>query len=142
MAQGLRMAISPGGVAPPSLLVVCLCAEWCHVCGDYKSRFEQVQKNVQSLHPQVQFLWIDVEDDADLLHPLEVENFPTLLIAAGDAPHVFGPMTPQVQTLGRMVQKVLQDSPAAALKDAALLTLVARIRQEKNCASSATSASD
>ena len=97
---------------------------------------------MQSLHPQVQFLWIDVEDDADLLHPLEVENFPTLLIAAGDAPHFFGPMTPQVQTLERMVQKVLQDSPASALKDAALLTLVARIRQEKNCASSATSASD
>ena len=133
------MDISPGGISPASVLVVCLCAEWCNVCGDYKYRFDQVQKDVQTRHPQVQFLWIDVEDDADLLHPLEVENFPTLLIAAGNAPHFFGPITPQAQILERMVQKVLQDTPASALNDAALVTLVARIRQEKNCAGGANS---
>ena len=133
------MEISPSCVPPASVLVVCLCAEWCHVCGDYKSRFDQVQKNVQTTHPQVQFLWMDVEDDADLLHPLDVEDFPTLLIAAGDAPHFFGPVTPHVQTLERLVHRLLQDVSAPTLADAALRALVARIRMEKGCPGDARS---
>ena len=35
---------------------------------------------------QVQFVWIDIEDEADMLHPLDVEDFPTLLLAVGDEP--------------------------------------------------------
>ena len=53
---------------PASVLVVCLCAEWCGVCRDYRSRFALVQ----SKFPQARFLWIDVEDEADLLRPLDV----------------------------------------------------------------------
>lgn len=76
-----------------SLLVVCLCAEWCNVCGEYRSRFEQVQAAITADHPQAQFVWLDIEDEADLLHPLDVDNFPTLLIAVGDAPR-FWPAHP------------------------------------------------
>src|SRR5659263_77846 len=48
---------------PASVLVVCLCAQWCGVCRDYRQRFTQVQAQF----PAVRFLWIDVEDEADLL---------------------------------------------------------------------------
>ncbi len=117
--------------ASAPLLVVCLCAAWCRVCDEYRDRFDQVQKNVRTNHPQTQFLWIDVEDEADLLHPLDVENFPTVLIAAGDAPRFFGTITPQAQTLERLVQSYLNDTQARVLTDPELLTVVANIRTAK-----------
>lgn len=110
-----------------SVLVVCLCAEWCGVCNDYRSRFSQVQSNF----PQARFLWIDVEDEADLLHPLDVENFPTLLIAVGDAPRFFGPLTPQAETLERLIRAQIEDATAPPLANQAVADLVARIRVEK-----------
>jgi len=108
--------------------VICLCAQWCHVCCDYRSRFEQVRWQVQATHPHVQFLWIDVEDQADLLHPLDVEDFPTLLIAAGNAPRFFGPVTPQPETLTRMIHSKGLDAGATDLRQPDLAALVTRIR--------------
>lgn len=117
--------------AAPPLLVACLCADWCNVCSEYRSRFDLVQAAVTADHPQAQFVWIDVEDEADLLHPLDVENFPTLLIALGDVPRFFGPLTPQVQTLERLVRSVLSDVSGSALPAPVLVAAVARIRAEK-----------
>jgi thiol-disulfide isomerase/thioredoxin len=118
----------PNPVSSEPLLVACLCAEWCGVCRDYRSRFEQVKTALAEEHPEAQFLWIDVEDDADLLHPVDVDDFPTLLIAVGDTPHFFGPLTPQSQTLERMVRSTLQNPRAAGLADVTLRALVARLR--------------
>ena len=114
-------------VPESSLLVVCLCADWCGVCRDYGDTL----KRVQAHFPQAQFLWIDVEDEADLLHPLDVENFPTLLLAVGGKPRFFGTVTPQGQTLERLIRSQLDDAGAAALADPAVAALVARIRAEK-----------
>ena len=110
-------------VLPASVLVVCLCAEWCGVCRDYRSRFLQLQ----SRFPQARFLWIDVEDEADLLHPLDVEDFPTLLLALGQEPRFFGPVTPQAEMLERLIRSQTEDPGAPALKDQTLADLVARI---------------
>ena len=107
-----------------SVLVVCLCAEWCGVCRDYRGRFAQVQAKF----PQAQFLWIDVEDEADLLHPLDVEDFPTLLIAVGDAPRFLGPLTPQAETLERLIKSHTDNAGAPGLADPEMQALVARIR--------------
>lgn len=108
---------------PASVLVVCLCAEWCGVCREYRSRFLQLQ----SSFPQARFLWIDVEDEADLLHPLDVEDFPTLLLALGKEPRFFGPVTPQAEMLERLIRSQTQDPGASALKNQALLDLVVRL---------------
>jgi len=108
---------------PASALVVCLCAEWCEVCREYRSRFEQMQARF----PQAQFLWIDVEDEADLLHPLDIEDFPTLLLAAGKEPRFFGPVMPQAETLERLIRSQIQDRGAPALKNPAVSELLARI---------------
>lgn len=110
------------------VLVACLCAQWCGVCRDYRSSFEQVQAAIQRDHPLAQFLWIDVEDEADLLHPLDVEDFPTLLIAVADKPRFFGPLTPQAQTLERLVRSTALEPSAKALPDPELTAVVARIR--------------
>jgi len=110
--------------APASALVVCLCAAWCGVCRDYQSRFAQVQARF----PQVEFLWIDVEDEADLLHPLDIEDFPTLLLASGNVPRFLGPVTPQAEMLERLIRSQIQDAAAPALTDQAVFDLVLRIR--------------
>ena len=114
-------------VSQASVLVVCLCAEWCGVCRDYQARFAQVQAKF----PLAQFLWIDVEDEADLLHPLDVEDFPTLLLAVGDQPRFFGPLTPQPETLERLIRAQTTSPAASALADQTLVSLVARIRASK-----------
>lgn len=114
-----------------SLLVVCLCAEWCGVCKDYQERFEAVAQLIQTEHPDTSFVWLDVEDEADFLHPLDVENFPTLLIGAGDVPLFCGPVTPQVLTLERMVRTLAQEADHASLDDPHLATLITKIRRDK-----------
>lgn len=109
---------------PTPVLVVCLCAQWCGVCGDYRQRFTQMQADFA----HAQFLWIDIEDEADLLHPLDVENFPTLLLAVGDEARFFGPVTPQADMLARLIRAQTEDANAPALADPAVADLLARIR--------------
>jgi thiol-disulfide isomerase/thioredoxin len=113
---------------PASVLVVCLCADWCGVCREYRSRFDQVQLSVTAQFPQARFLWIDVEDEADSLDLPDVENFPALLLAVGAAPRFFGPVTPQAATLERLIRMQIEDAAAPVLADPELVALVARIR--------------
>ena len=111
----------------PRGLVVCLCAAWCGVCGDYRARFTQVQAKF----PLLEFVWIDIEDEADLLHPLDIEDFPTLLLAVGEEPRFFGPLTPQSEMLERLVRAQIQDAGAPALTNPAVVALLGRIRSSR-----------
>lgn len=113
---------------PDMPLVVCLCAQWCNVCEQYRSTFQQVKISVQVDYPCTRFVWLDIEDESDVLDPLDVENFPTLLMAIGDVPRFFGPITPQPQTLERLVRLNLQESVSTALPDPAVSALVGRVR--------------
>ncbi|MBE0474003.1 MAG: thioredoxin, partial [Rhodoferax sp.] len=61
----------------------------------------------------------------------DVDDFPTLLIAVADAPRFFGPLTPQPQTLERLVRSTMRDASAKALTDPALHAAVARIRAQR-----------
>ena len=85
------------------VFVACLCAEWCGVCRDYRLVFEQVQARI----PEARFIWVDVEDQSDKVDPVEVDDFPTLLIAVGNEARFFGPMIPRADTLERMVREYL-----------------------------------
>jgi thioredoxin-like negative regulator of GroEL len=117
------------------LLVVCLCAAWCHVCEQYRSTFNQVQASVQADFPQVSFVWLDIEDESEVLDPLDVENFPTILMSLGRAPRFFGTITPQPQTLERLVRMALQDPTATPLANSAVSALVARVEAWRRQAS-------
>ena len=120
-------------VSPHMVLVACLCAEWCGVCRDYRSRFEQVTARF----PDVKFIWIDVEDEADLLHPLDIDNFPTLLVGVGDEPRFLGPLTPQVDTLDRLIRAQFAAGSSTRTHDPEHVSLLSRIRQAKGLGFSA-----
>ena len=93
----------------PAALVICLCAQWCGTCRDYQPTFAAMQARF----PQARFAWLDVEDESELVDPVEVENFPTLLIAQQGQARFFGPLTPQPEMLERLVQASLAtDAPA------------------------------
>lgn len=113
-------------MSDPDVLVVCLCAQWCGVCRDYASVFAQVTAR----HPQMRFVWVDVEDASDLVDPIEIENFPKLLIASGSEPHFFGTLTPQSGVLERIVrERSVQGDPALAQRDD-LRALIQRLRAD------------
>ena len=117
----MTSAISP---SPPRLLVACLCAQWCGTCRDYRPLFDQLQAEFAA----AQFVWIDIEDEADLVDPVEVDNFPTLLVVADGQARFFGTLTPHIDTLRRILQTQLsaERAPSVAPEAQALAQRVLR----------------
>lgn len=105
------------------LMVACLCAAWCGTCRDYQPLF----LTLQAQFPDLRFCWIDVEDEADLVDPIEVDNFPTLLIARPRQLLFFGTLTPHIETLQRLITASLAPDARALDADADLSELVVRL---------------
>jgi thiol-disulfide isomerase/thioredoxin len=90
-----------GAMPSGELVVTCLCAEWCDVCREYRPRFEALAQRF----PQVKFAWLDIEDDAEEVGELEIENFPTIRITRGAEQLFYGVMLPQPEHLARVLEK-------------------------------------
>lgn len=99
---------------PDAWIVACLCAAWCDVCTQYRAGFERLAAR----HPDAHFVWIDVEDRADLVGDLDVENFPTLLIQRGDAVAFYGPVLPEPHIAARLLEAQMGKSEAALQAEA------------------------
>jgi thioredoxin 1 len=108
-------------LAGDALWVVCLCAEWCGACREYRPLFEQVAR----AHPQFRFAWVDIEDHADLADDFDVETFPTILGAGESGTRFLGPLLPHAETLARMLG-ALQPAQASAAEVDTLLRALAR----------------
>lgn len=83
--------------------VVCLCAAWCGVCREWTPVFEQLA----ATHPQVRFAWVDVEDEAEAMGDVDIETFPTLLIAHGSQARFFGPVQPSLAQVARLLDSLI-----------------------------------
>jgi thioredoxin 1 len=90
-----------GGMPSGELVVTCLCAEWCDVCREYRPRFEALAERF----PQVKFAWLDIEDDAEEVGEIEIENFPTIRVTRGGEQLFYGVMLPQPEHLARVLEK-------------------------------------
>ena len=55
----------------------CLCAEWCDTCVEYQPGFLALGAEDSRAR---EFRWIDIEDEAEEVGDLEVENFPTIRV--------------------------------------------------------------
>ena len=102
--------------ASAEFLVVCLCAEWCTSCREYRLGFNDLAAEF----PDTRFRWLDIEERADDLGDLDIENFPTLFIARRAledsarraAVLFFGTMPPQPGHLRRMLVSLRDQSSA------------------------------
>ncbi len=95
-------------IAGDAWIVACLCAAWCGTCASYRATFEQLAAR----HPDKHFIWIDIEDQAEVVGDLDVDNFPTLLIQKHDVVAFFGTMLPDPALAERLIQAQVSQSDA------------------------------
>jgi thioredoxin 1 len=84
-------------------LVACLCAEWCDTCVAYRPGFLAMAERF----PRAEFRWVDIEDDAEAVEEIDVENFPTILVRRGEETLFHGVMLPHHEHLQRLLEKLM-----------------------------------
>jgi thioredoxin 1 len=89
-------------------VIACLCAEWCDTCRSYRPGFHQLAER----HPDKRFVWIDIENQADFIGDIDVENFPTLLIQRRDTVAFFGTVLPDAGLADRLITAQAEISDA------------------------------
>jgi thioredoxin 1 len=87
--------------------VTCFCAAWCDTCGAYRPGFLEMAKRF----PQARFHWLDIEDQADEVGDLEVDDFPTIRVTRGDAVLFHGTLLPMHEHLRKLLEKLLAENP-------------------------------
>ena len=101
----------------PTFWVACLCAEWCGVCREWRGAFEEQAR----AHPGLRFAWVDVEDEADAMGEVDIETFPSLLVARDGEPLFLGPIPPSGPGLARLIATLqAQPGPGAGLAPGAM----------------------
>jgi thioredoxin reductase (NADPH) len=105
------------------MMVVTLCADWCHTCGEFRAAFDRLQAQ----HPHAAFVWLDIEDDAEVVGDVEVENFPTLAVFASGRLVHFGVSLPQEAVVRRLLAALAEDARPALKGPEAAVTLAQRI---------------
>ncbi|NYT80390.1 thioredoxin family protein [Alcaligenaceae bacterium] len=81
------------------LVIACYCAAWCDTCRQYRPDFDGLAQK----WPQHTFVWIDIEENPDLLDDEDVENFPTILVQSRAGNLFFGSMLPYISHLEKLV---------------------------------------
>jgi thioredoxin 1 len=108
--------------APDDWWVICLCAEWCGVCREWRELFGQLA----AAHPNLHFAWVDVEDEAQAMGDVDIETFPTMLVAQGGNPRFFGPVQPSSAQLSRLLAS-LMDAQVPVKEPAEAAALLRRL---------------
>ena len=93
-------------LASDQWIVACLCANWCGTCTTYRAAFERLAAR----HLDTHFVWIDIEDQADVVGELDIENFPTLLIQRGDTVAFLGTVLPDAVLAERLLAAQVSNS--------------------------------
>lgn len=90
--------------------VVCLCADWCHICRDWQAKFHPLVV----AHATARALWLDIEDEQFEDLNLDIETFPTLLIMRRDKALFLGPVPPVDEHINRLIIHCAQQEAATA----------------------------
>lgn len=85
---------------PRLTVVICFCAAWCDACKAYQPKYEALGQQ----HPDICFIWADIEDYPELLGDEDVENFPTIAIVQDHQVRFMGTILPHIEHLSRLIQ--------------------------------------
>jgi thioredoxin 1 len=91
--------------------VICLCADWCGTCREWRAPLAQLAR----AQPSVRFAWVDIEDQSDLVGDVDIETFPTLLIAHGVHARFLGPVLPHAGQVERLLASLQADERATSV---------------------------
>ncbi len=83
------------------MLVVCLCAGWCRTCDGFRAEVDRLK----AAEPRLDVRWIDIEDESGLVGDLDIETFPTILVADGAKPVYYGPILPTYEHLKQVATR-------------------------------------
>lgn len=84
----------------PTLSVIAFCAQWCGTCRE----FQPIVDALAACHPEARFTWLDIEDDAELVDDVDIENFPTLAIFRDGLPVYFGTTLPLEKVVAQLLR--------------------------------------
>jgi thioredoxin 1 len=114
------------GLERAMLDVVCLCAEWCSACRAWRPDWDAAAAR----HPQHRWQWLDIEDEADLMDEvgLDIETFPTVLIARGGKALFLSAVPPQPAFLDSLVARLSAPGAAPAGVTPEAVALAQRLR--------------
>jgi thioredoxin 1 len=129
-AQAPIEPIAPDG---PAFLVVGFCAAWCNTCGEFRAAFDALAQSRRD----ATFVWLDIEDDADVAGDIDIENFPTIAVFHGDRPLHFGVSLPQRGVVARLLQ-ALDATSRTIDADPAVAALPQRLRRRRPAPDRAT----
>ena len=120
------MDSSPGDAEPATWWVACLCAAWCGVCREWLPQFTAQAR----AHAAMRFAWVDVEDEDETMGEVDIETFPTLLVARGDEVMYLAPIPPLGTQFTRLLARLrAQPAPDPGVP-AEANALLARLRTE------------
>ncbi|HTN50607.1 MAG TPA: thioredoxin family protein [Burkholderiaceae bacterium] len=106
--------------------VVCLCAEWCGTCRDYRRAFAERAR----LRDDAAHIWLDIEDESDWLGDLDLETLPTLLVLRGAQPMFFGAVLPHMDVIDRTLRALRANGPTGDPVPAEFRDAVGRVIEE------------
>ena len=109
--------------------LACLCAAWCRLCDEYAQVIAEVKRDAAWAGVDLRWHWIDIEDQADLVGEVDVETFPTWVIADAEGVRFAGPVEPQPDTLRRLLRAtVLQPQAGVPATAPEVAAFAARLR--------------
>lgn len=105
--------------------VVCLCADWCHVCRGMEADFRGMQVRI----PGLRWVWLDIEAHDSLVEDLDINTFPTYLVATAKDVLLLAPGPTSVEALTHFVSPFQRKAVLPMAPDAALAPLLAFVRR-------------
>ncbi|HAT3776860.1 TPA: hypothetical protein I8621_004882, partial [Citrobacter freundii] len=76
-------------------LVVCLCADWCNNCNEWKGIFTSLSEQ----YPDNLFIWLDIEQHPDMVYSVDLDILPVLLVQKNNNVLFLGAIQPRVDAI-------------------------------------------
>lgn len=106
-------------------LVVGLCAAWCGTCTEFRSGFNELA----DARRDATFVWLDIEDDAEIAGDIDVENFPTIAIFNDGRLLHYGVSVPHASIVARLLA-ALNDQSRTIPAEPAVVGLPERLTRQ------------